>query len=351
MRLLSVMDADEPLDIAAALEAGQVEELRRALRRTQAQLARAKAKRDELAEVTVEACREAVLSHGPLAKVKPPAKDARRKGAEHALWHLTDWQGAKRTTTYDSDVMRRRVMRFVDKAEVLTAVQRADHPVRDCTIMFGGDMIEGLFNFPTQPFEIDATLFGQYVSVSALLADTVRRALAIYERVRVVAEWGNHGRLGSKRSAVPRSDNADRMTYELARQVLAGEERLLWEDCPEDIQRVEIGNYRALLIHGDEVGRNGYASPMTIVNHVAKWQSGSYPWDFRDAYIGHYHTHNEWALPNGKGSVYQTGSTESDNRYAGVHMAASAVPSQRLHFVDPVAGRVTSSCKVWLDEG
>lgn len=333
-------------DLAGELER---EELRRSLRHTQTQLAKAKAKRDELADVTIEACRDAVLAHGPLSPIKPPKADTRRKGVEHALIHATDWQGAKRTTSYNSQVMRERVMRLADRIERLTAIQRADHPVKNATLMLGGDMIEGLFNFPTQPFEIDATLFEQYVSVSALLVDLVRRLLATFEHLEVVAEWGNHGRIGSKRSAVPRNDNADRMTYELARQILATEPRVTWADCPEDVQKVEIGNYRAILLHGDEIGRNGFASPMTIVNHVARWQSGSFGWDFRDAYIGHYHTHNEWALPNGLGSVYQTGSTESDNRYAGVMLASSATPSQRLHFVDPDAGRVTASYKVWLD--
>jgi hypothetical protein len=215
--------------------------------------------------------------------------------------------------------------------------------------MFGGDMVEGLFNFPSQAFEIDATLFEQYVNVSRLCVDVVRFALANYKKVKVVPEWGNHGRIGSKRDNVPRSDNFDRMCYEFARQLLAGEKRLTWQECPEDIQRVEIGNYRALLIHGDEVGRNGFASPGAIVQHANKWRSGSYPWEFRDVYIGHYHTHSEWAMANGQGSVYQTGSTESDNRYAGVMLAASATPSQRLHFVDPEKGRVTASYKVWLD--
>jgi hypothetical protein len=333
----------------AISEAGDIEELRRSLVNVQRQLAKAKAKRDELADVTVQACRDAILAHWKPSPVAKPKRDQRAK-PEHALLHATDWQGAKRTTTYNSDVMVQRVMRLADKVDLLTAIQRAARPVPDCTLMLGGDMIEGLFNFPTQPYEIDATLFEQYVRVSALLVDLVRRLLATFENVNVVAEWGNHGRLGSKRAAVPRNDNADRMTYELARQVLAGEPRLKWADCPEDVQRVEIGNYRAILLHGDEIGRNGYASPMTIVSHVARWQSGSFGWDFRDAYVGHYHTHNEWALPNGLGSVYQTGSTESDNRYAGVMLAASAIPSQRLHLVDPRKGRVTTTHKVWLDE-
>lgn len=328
----------------------EVADLRAALVRAQRAEARAKARIDRLAEVTVAACRDAVMAN-PLAPVPRPAKDARRKRPEVALWHLTDWQGAKVTPSYNSQVMRDRVQSFVDKAERITAIQRADHPVRDCVIALGGDMIEGLFNFPTQAFEVDQTIFGQFVTVSNVLVEVVRRALAIYDTVTVEAEWGNHGRLGSKRDAVPRHDNADRMTYELARQVLlaSGESRLRWEDSGEDIQRIEIGNYRALLIHGDEIGRGGFSSFNTIVNHVNRWRSGSYPWHFRDCYMGHYHTHAQFSLADGAGAVYATGSTESDNRYASVGLASSAVPSQRLHFIDPDAGRVSAQYQVWLD--
>lgn len=325
-----------------------LEELRNALRITQKQLAKAKERTTDLVTVTHEAAKQAMLSMGGVPKVTAPTPSGKKKGAEVALWHLSDWQGSKRTTTYNTQVMYDRVKLFCDKAANITEIQRADHPVDECVIMLGGDMVEGLFNFPTQAHEIDGTIFHQYVTVSRLLIDVVRFALATYSKVKVVGEWGNHGRIGSRRDAVPRSDNLDRMVYELARQLLSDEKRLTWEDSPEDIQRVEIGNYRALLIHGDEVGRGGFSSPMTIVRHVERWQSGAYPWEFRDCFVGHYHTHNEWALANGQGSVYQTGSTESDNRYAGVMLAASAIPSQRLHFVDPVKGRTTAAYKVWL---
>ncbi len=328
----------------------EVDDLRAALVRAQRDLLRAKARTDHLVEAVIEAARDAALAH-PL-QIPKPGKDARKGRSEAALWHLTDWQGAKRTTTYDSEVMVQRVDRFTSKAARITDIQRKDHPVKDCWILLGGDMIEGLFNFPTQPYEIDATLFGQFVNVSNLLVRTVLTAASIYENVTVVAEWGNHGRLGSKRAAVPRSDNADRMTYELARQTIlsSGVKNVVWEDCPEDIQQVEIGNYRALVIHGDEIGRNGYASPTTIVNHVNRWRSGSYPWAFRDVYIGHYHTHYQLSLADGAGAVYGTGSTESDNRYASVGLASAGVPSQRLHFIDPEDGRVTAQYQVWLND-
>jgi hypothetical protein len=330
-------------------EPADVKLLRGALRRLQSQLLQAKDRTEHLTEITQQAAFDAMVALGGIKPVTPPAKDKRKGSAEVALWVMGDWQGGKKTPSYNSEVMRERVMKFVGKAIAITNIQRTHHPVKDVTIAFTGDQVEGMFNFPSQPHELDSTIFEQYVNVARLTVDVVREALANYENVQVVAEWGNHGRIGSKRDGVPRHDNIDRMVFELSRQMLQGEKRLTWHDSPEDIQRIEIGNYRALLIHGDEVGRNGFASPGAIVTHVAKWQSGSYPWQFRDCYIGHYHTHAEWALPNGLGSVYQTGSTESDNRYAGILLASSATPSQRLHFIDPDKGRVTAAYKVWLD--
>src|ERR1035438_6035779 len=107
--------------------------------------------------------------------------------------------------------MKERVRLFVKKALKITEIQRADHPVKDAFILMGGDMVEGLRNFPTQPHEIDQTIFGQFVTVAALIREVVSAALENYEQVTVVAEWGNHGRLGSKRDAIPKADNLDRI--------------------------------------------------------------------------------------------------------------------------------------------
>lgn len=326
----------------------ELESVRRANRRLQEQLARAKAKTEDLVAATTEAAFDAAISLGSWGPMEPPIRDRRTKRNEAAFWHLTDWQGAKVTASYNADIMEQRVLRFCDVAEEITNIQRADHPVKDCIIAFGGDMIEGLFNYPTQPFEIDATIFEQYVRVSRLQTQVVQRALRIYDRVQVIAEWGNHGRIGSRRMAVPRADNFDRMTYELSRQLLKGEPRLSWPDCPDDIQHIQFGNYRALLIHGDEVGRMGYASRNTFINHANRWRSGAHKWEFKDIYVGHYHVHAEEPLANGLGAIFWTGSTESDNRYANDMLAAAAEPSQRLHFIQPEKGYVTAQYKIFL---
>jgi hypothetical protein len=327
----------------------QIEALRQANQTLQTQLIGAKNRGAEIVNAVYQAAYDASLLQEPI-KFTGPVKDKRTKGEEVALWHMTDWQGAKLTTSYNSEVMKERVKLFVRKALSITEIQRADHPVKDCTIMFGGDMVEGLWNFPTQPFEVDATLFKQFVTAAKLSEEVVIEALQNYEHVTVVAEWGNHGRMGSKRDAIPRSDNLDRMTYELARQRLEGEDRLTWEDCPEDIQRVEIGDYRALLMHGDEVGRSGFASPAAWQAAGNRWKAGAYDWDFQDIFLGHYHKVGQENLSDGIGAIYWTGSPESGNRYARDSMAASGVPSQRLHFIDPDRGRTTAQYIVYLDK-
>jgi hypothetical protein len=333
---------------AASPPPDQDADLRAANRRLQVQLVRAKAKTEDLVEAVYQAVGDALVAN-PVRPVPPPRTGKRKADAEVALWHLTDWQGGKLTPTYSSAVMHERVRRYCDKAERITAIERSDHPVRDAFILFGGDMVEGLFQFPTQAFEVDATIFDQYVSVSHLLAETVLRALAIYDRVTVIAEWGNHGRIGSRRDAVPRYDNFDRMAYHAARLELKDQPRLTWEDSAEDIQRVEIGNYRALSMHSDEVGRTGWVSEGTFLNYIHKLKAGGYGWDFRDVYTGHRHVHGEFTLSDGSSSWFLTGSTESANRYARNGLGVTGEPSQRLHFIEPDRGVVTSQYKVRLD--
>lgn len=343
---------------AAALEEAnqtdQLENLRKALDRARRDLAKSKEGREELVQVVHNAAFDAMLAMGGVKAVPAPAKDKRKGKAECALIHSTDWQGGKRTETYDSEVMRERVMQFAQKIVRLTTIQRADHPVKEAVVMFGGDMVEGVMIFPGQAFEVDSTLFEQYVNVSRLIVDFLRYLLAHFDKVTVFSEHGNHGRVGTKRDGLPRHDNIDLMCYHLAQQMLKDEKRLVWDIDLEDIKRVtcdSLGNYRAILIHGDEVGRGGFSSPMTIVRHADRWRSGALADfdDFRDCFVGHYHQHQEWNMANGTGTVFMSASTESSNRYARDLLAANGTPSQRLMFVDPEKGRITANYRVWLD--
>jgi len=342
--------------IKRADEESTIDDLRDALANTQRQLAKIKKSRDDFTSAVVQAAHDATLSLGAIPPVPTPKKDVRTKRGEVALLHSTDWQLGKQTLTYNTKECERLVKQSIDKTIKITEIQRTHHPVKECVLMLGGDIVENTTIFPSQVYEVDSDVMAQFVAASRIMIDIVRTLLANFDKVTVVCEPGNHGRIG-KLGELPKDVNWDKLVYMFAGQALKDEKRLTWQMSKEDIQRVTIGNYKALLIHGDEI-RWGTAS--TIVRFADRWKSGAYKFfdevdqitkgfDFRDLYIGHFHQHQSWNMANGEGSVFMSAAVESGNRYARDLLASNGEPSQRLHFVDPDKGRVTSEYRLWLE--
>ena len=354
---------DQFNDLPEGIESNDVKELRNALMRVQKQLNRVKQSREDFKEAIIQASYDAMLSMGPIKPVAAPKKDTRKKREEVALLHSTDWQLGKKTPSYDSKECERLVKQSIEKTIKITNIQRADHPVKEIYLLFGGDMVENTTIFPSQVYEVDSDVMMQFTEVSRIMIDIVRTLLAHYEKVTVICEPGNHGRVG-KLGDLPKHINWDALCYKFAGQALAHEKRLTWQTSDEDIQRVHIPDptgqgqgYKALLLHGDEI-RWGTAS--TIVRFADRWKAGAYRFfdevdqvtkgfDFRDTYIGHFHQHQSWNTAGGVGSVFLSGAVESGNRYARDLLASNGESSQRLHFVDPQKGRVTSEYRLWLE--
>lgn len=336
--------------VPPTIEEHEAASLRSALIRAQTATAKAKAKSEDLVQAVYQASYDAILALGPIQPVRVP-RLAVAKGAgrpEVALLHATDWQYGKKTESYDRAKCEERVELLGDKVEILTAIQRTEHPVNVIHLMFGGDMLEGLNIFPGQAYEVDGTLFVQLFGVASLMGSLVRRLLSLFERVEVWAEEGNHGRLG-KRGDWPRIDNTDIMAYEITRQRFLDEPRVIWHPRKSWYQIVTVENYVAMLIHGDEIKNFGGNTPAYgLLRKGTAWSSGVTE-PFRDIYFGHYHTPLEITLPNG-GVMFGTGSTESDNAYAAEFVAAKGKPSQRLHYIDPRKGRVSAQYKVFLED-
>lgn len=326
----------------------EIEELQKLLKRAQQQAAANKRRTDDLVEAVYRAAYEAAKASGRGQPPKRPAVDKRRKNAEVALVHATDWQLGKKSSTYGIQVADRRIQEFTDKVIQLTEIQRADHPVDECVVMLGGDMVEGGGNiFASQVWEIEAHLFEQIFETARIIERMLLQLQANFAKpLRVVCEWGNHGRLGRYGDGTWTGDNADRMAYRIA-QDRTKHLGIEWQHDDSWFQRFAIGNYRILLVHGDEVKSFGGNVPAYgIMRKVNAWSSGVID-DFDDCYMGHFHQNIQMTLANG-GRVFVTGSPESDNQYAKEFVAATGVPSQRLHFVSPSHGRVTAEYVVWL---
>jgi hypothetical protein len=322
-----------------------LEQLREALKRSQQQYGKLKVRNDELVQAIYQAAKDASLGT-PLIKVTPPKKDTRKGRAEVAIIHCTDWQLGKRTVSYGSETCGQRIDRFIDKVVHITDIQRKHHPVREAVLMLGGDMVEGMGIFPGQSYEVDSHLYEQLFEVSRLISKTISTLANNFESVRVVCEYGNHGRIG-RYGEMPKGDNIDRISYEIARSKV-GHLVKEWQSSDAWYQIIHIGNYKALLVHGDEVKSFGGNTPaFGILRKVNAWAGGVIE-DFNDCYMGHWHTPMSLTMSNG-GRIFVTGSPESHNEYAREFVAATGIPSQRLHFVDPDKGRVAAEYVVWLD--
>lgn len=314
-------------------------ELKRALLHSQRAEAKAKFKTANLIDAVYEAAANSLLST-PRPKIISPVKDTRKGKPEVALVHLTDWQAGKKTVSYDIPTLSSRIEEMIKKVLSLTEIQRAHHPVRECVVMLGGDMVEGVSIFPGQQYEIGAHLYEQMFEVVRIIEGAIRSLAQSFEKMTVVCEFGNHGRLG-KKGDMPAGDNIDRMAYQIAANNCKDIKHVKWQMSDDWYQIFHIGKYKVLLVHGDEIGSFG-----NILRKVSAWSTGVVE-PFNDCYMGHFHTPTALTMANG-GRIFVTGSPESHNEYARTFIAAVGKPSQRIHFVDPDKGRVTAEYVCWL---
>jgi hypothetical protein len=326
-------------------------DLRRSNRDLLIKLEKAKVSKAELVEAVYNAAKDAATTL-VIPPVLPPKGDRRRGKAEVAVAMLSDWQLGKKTPSYSSEVCEKRVQRYADKVRNLSDIQRADHPVREVRVWLLGDLVEGELIFPGQSHRIDASLYRQVaVDGPRILGTFLRTMLASFDRVHCTAVIGNHGAIGGpvRRESHPET-NADTMLYRITEQIVT-DPRLTWDIADPAGERGwyaidHIGNYSALLFHGDQV-RGGFAGfPWYgFGKKVLAWRQVMEP--FTDAAAGHWH--QPVSFPLNEVIVRVNGSTESDNTYALENLASAGRPCQWLYFVDPEKGRVSAEYRVWLD--
>jgi hypothetical protein len=330
-------------------ESDQLRVLKDAHSKALKELEKLKSSKADLATAVFEAAKDgiAALDFPPIA---PPKKDERVKDEEIAVAVLADWQLAKVTPSYSSEICEKRIEEYAEKVIRLTNIQRADHPVRKLHIWALGDIVEGELIFPGQSHLVDSSLYRQVtIDGPRILGNFLRRMLQEFESVHFCGVIGNHGALGGRaRRDYDPETNADRMLYRIIQQIFSHEDRLTFDipDGPAERNWYtidKIGDYKTLLFHGDQI--RSFGSQYGFMKKVLGWKSGAIEDDFDDAYMGHYHQPTLMTLNTV--TLRVSGSPESYNTYAIESLAAVGFPSQPLHFVHPENG-ITGSYTVWL---
>lgn len=365
-------DVPQPAEQTPAPEdptgARHVAELRAANNRLLRDNEKNRASKAELVEAVYRAA-ETAFSALDIRPVQAPKPDKRSATSETAICVLSDWQLGKKTESYSSDICRQRIELYAEKVAKITNMRRTDHPVKECRVYLLGDMIEGEMIFPGQAWRVDSSLFRQLcVDGPDILGSFLRSMLAQFERVRVVAVPGNHGRIGGRAGKESHPEtNADLMLYEIVRREFRAEPRLEWGEPPGIVKAGgqpegywcafdTIGTKTALLFHGDNVkGHAGYPwygfgrklQGLSMLGQFFSERSTYRP--FHYAFAGHFHTENKMYV-NGV-RFWASPSTESGNEYAASELASAGEPGQLLLFAHPRRGIVAESCvALWEDD-
>jgi len=306
--------------------------------------------KEEASHLVYQAAFDA-FSNFQLPKVTKPVLTKKRSTPETAVAVFADWQLGKVTSTYNSDVLAKRIEQYTEKMIEIVNIQRAHHNVDNLHVWLLGDIVEGEEIFPGQSHLLDAGLYRQVgVYGPEILTKFIRTALENFEHIHVTGVIGNHGAVGGRaRKQHDPETNMDRLLYKIVQLIFKDEPRVTFNIPDGRGERSfyavdNIGNYSSLLIHGDQM-----PSPTAFHAYYKKimgWKDGAIPENFEDVFMGHYHQQVKVTI--GSGLLRISGSPESNNTYAQEYFSSMSRPCQHLMFVHPDNG-VTSEYSIWLD--
>ena len=316
----------------------RLDDLRDAYTRSQRDLARAKAKSQDLVEAVYRAVGDnlSALTFSPVAK---PALPKGKGTEETAVIAFSDLQLGQVTPTYNSDVAEDRVHRYADKVIRLTALQRHEHPVRNAKVYLLGDLIEGELIVPTHPHQVDSSVYAQVaLNGPRILGDFLRRLVGSFGRVDVVSVPGNHGEVGGPaRKMYNPETNFDRMLTKIVEHVFraSGEKRVTFR-TPDGYGRSSwyavdyVGDVGFHLWHGHQARRTSSSSHLPFYKLVLGWAGGGIPEPFRVSICGHHHTPTMLTLNNRH--LFINGTFVTDAEYAIERLASNSAAAQWLLF-------------------
>lgn len=213
------------------------------------------------------------------------------------------------------------------------------HPVREVVVLFAGDIVHGQLG---HSLEDNLTLPIATQSDLALHAFVpfLTRLSRLVERVQVHGVGGNHGRWpGTRKMPTERRwSQLDTIFYQSLQAVCqVNLANVHFEERFSARRLIDIGKFRMLLLHGDQL-RGGTYSSSGIQREMQRWlqrtvQTGQRPPNL--IVLGDKHVSAN--LPVGLGEALINGSFVGEDVFS--QNFAPSPPSQTLFFVNPDFGK------------
>lgn len=322
---------------------------------TQAQLKDLQSAHDHLLRELADRDRQiealTALSDAPAA----PIKDTRPRGEVHSRrgvpillcsdWHVEEGVEPAKVgdlNRYNLAIAERCIAELGEAFEWLTHDSRFD--CREGVIWLGGDLFSGYIHD-----ELQEGNFLSPVQAVVWLQDKIERLLrwvlahTKFERIRVVCNDGNHGRLTHKIRVATRTANSlEWLLYQTLAIRFDKEKRLVWQIADGEYNYLPIYGKVHAFAHGDSFKYGGGVGGLLIpirrgFNEIRKYRR------IDNLYLGHFHQRTD------DGEIMVNGSMIGITPYSMSKQCKPEGRQQSFCLIDSERGKCISA-PVWLPQ-
>jgi len=209
---------------------------------------------------------------------------------------VTDTHFGKETTTFNTDIAKRRMMDFAGRVEEIVATLSNSYEFTDLHIFWLGDLADGAGIYPSQAHHQEITNPEQQSIDAAeqMFAPFVRRMRRSFPLVRNSFVPGNHGRTGRH---AHEAANWDIACYRYLAYALKGEAGVEFDmdNIAYPIKVVDIRGWGHLLYHGNEIRSFASIPWYGMMNRLMRWYNSTLP-KWHIAHMGHFHSCGRWRI-------------------------------------------------------
>lgn len=278
----------------------------------------------------------------PIVAPRGRGQGGRRIGTPCAIfsdWHVEEpvsLASVNGLNEYSLDIAEKCIDRCADAFEWLGSDQRYD--CREAIVWLGGDLFSGYIHD-----ELEENNFLSPVQavewLQARIEGMLRKILATtkHERILVVCNDGNHGRLTHKIRVATRTANSlEWLLYKTLAARMADERRLEWQIAESEWNYVDVFDTTIAFTHGDSFRYQGGVGGLLIplrrgFNEIKKYRKCDL------MVCGHFHQRTD------TGEIVVNGSMIGVSPYS-MHIHAPPEPRQQSFFlVDSTYGKCISA--------
>jgi hypothetical protein len=244
---------------------------------------------------------------------------------------------------YDLDIFNKRLYGWVEQLILLANYRRNIADVDELVIPMLGDMVSGDIHEELARTNI-GNCMEQMMNGAFLIGQAITKLSYNFDKVRVVAVVGNHGRMTRKIPAKDKYMDWDHMMYQWIAAFCAKQTNIEF-NIPKNFSTIfTVAGRNVLIMHGDSISGGGSSASFTrMVGQMRGLQQQNKEWadkqHFDDVMIGHFHRIDEYDI--GTGSLYVCGTMKGSDEFTTNRLHVSSAPKHMVTYWHPDHGNVS----------